>query len=162
MIIRGDEVAGREELFERTYAQFGAKLYYLCLVELKNRQDAEDAVQDVFIKRLYRAPEFKSDAHEKNWMYKAAVHTCRDMLRKKSRKELSLEAAGEVGFLPEQSALLSDVMNLPQKYRVVLHLHYYEGYAVKEIAGVLGVTVSAVKMRLKRGRDMLRVELEDE
>ena len=62
---------------------------------------------------------------------------------------------------PEERGVLEQVAALPEKLRTVIHLHYYEGYSVREIAEVLGVTVSAVKMRMKRGRDALRERLEE-
>ena len=65
-----------------------------------------------------------------------------------------------VAVPPEEREVLAQVAALPEKYRTVIHLHYYEGYSVEEIASLLGVTVSAVKMRMKRGRDALRIRLE--
>jgi RNA polymerase sigma factor (sigma-70 family) len=160
--MRGDEVAVSErELFEETYIRYGARLYRFCLVQLRNAHDAEDAVQEVFIKRLYHAPSFKSEDHERNWMYRVAVNTCRDKLRQRHRLDLPLENAEELGAVEDRS-LLGAVMEMPEKYRAVIHLHYYEGYGVEEISKSLGTTVSAVKMRLKRARDMLRGQLEDE
>ena len=153
--------ASDQDLFENTYATYGRRLYHFCLVQLKNAADAEDAVQEAFIKRLYNAPGFKSEDHERNWIYRVALNICRDKLKEKRRLDLPLESA--VPLSREQPEPIMDlVLAMPQKLRTVIHLHYYEGYGVREIAKLLGVTESAVKMRLTRGRELLRGELEDE
>ena len=126
---------------------------------MKNPADAEDVLQDVFVKRLYQAPKFKSPEHERSWLYRVALNLCRDEWRRKRRSELPLAAAAGVFLPPEELSLLDQVSNLPEKQRTVLHLHYYQGYGLQEIARLLGVTVPTVKMRLKRGREALRREL---
>ena len=115
----------------------------------------EDVLQEVFYKRLYRAPAFASPDHERRWLFRVALNQCRDAWKQASRSELPLEAASPA-VTPEELGLLEQVAELPEAQRTVLHLHYWEGYALREIAGILGVTVPTVKMRLKRGRDALR------
>ena len=88
-----------------------------------------------------------------------ALNLCRDEWRRSRRSELPLAAAAGVSLPPEELSLLDQVSNLPEKQRTVLHLHYYQGYNLQEIARLLGVTVPTVKMRLKRGREALRKEL---
>ena len=148
-----------QALFDRVYETYGPALYRFCLLQMKNPADAEDVLQDVFVKRLYQAPKFKSPEHERNWLYQVALNLCRDQWRRSRRSELPLEAAAGVSLPPEELSLLDQVSNLPEKQRTVLHLHYYQGYNLQEIARLLGVTVPAVKMRLKRGREALRKEL---
>lgn len=72
-----------KELFENTYKKYSTSLYRFCLVQLGSPHDAEDAVQEVFIKRLYYAPVFKSEDHEKNWIYRVAINICRDKRKKR-------------------------------------------------------------------------------
>ena len=148
-----------EELFEQVYERYGPSLYRFCLVQMKHPADAEDILQEVFCKRLYQAPGFKSPEHERNWLFRVALNLCRDQWRRSRRSELPLEAAAGVSLPPEELSLLDQVSNLPEKQRTVLHLHYYQGYGLQEIARLLGVTVPTVKMRLKRGREALRREL---
>ena len=148
-----------QALFDRVYETYGPALYRFCLLQMKNPADAEDVLQDVFVKRLYQAPKFKSPEHERSWLYRVALNLCRDEWRRKRRSELPLAAAEGVFLPPEELSLLDQVSNLPEKQRTVLHLHYYQGYGLQEIARLLGVTVPAVKMRLKRGREALRKEL---
>ena len=148
-----------QALFDRVYETYGPALYRFCLLQMKNPADAEDVLQDVFVKRLYQAPKFKSPEHERSWLYQVALNLCRDEWRRSRRSELPLAAAAGVSLPPEELSLLDQVSNLPEKQRTVLHLHYYQGYGLQEIARLLGVTVPAVKMRLKRGREALRKEL---
>ena len=148
-----------QALFDRVYETYGPSLYRFCLLQMKNPADAEDVLQDVFVKRLYQAPRFKSPEHERSWLYRVALNLCRDQWRRSRRSELPLEAAAGVSLPLAELSLLDQVSNLPEKQRTVLHLHYYQGYSLQEIARLLGVTVPAVKMRLKRCREALRKEL---
>ena len=147
-------------LFHQVYERYGPALYRFCLLQLKNAADAEDVLQEVFLKRLYRAPAFDSPEHEKRWLYRVALNQCRDELRRKRRTEVPLEEAALLAMPEVDRELVRQVSALPEKLRTVIHLHYYEGYTVEELAQLLGVSVSAVKMRLKRGREALRREME--
>ena len=151
-------MAQNEELFAQVWETYGPRLYRFCLLQMKNPADAEDVLQDVLIKRLYHAPRFKSPEHERNWLFQVAINLCRDEWRRHRRSELPLEAAAGVFLPPEEPSLLDQAANLPEKQRTALHLYYYEGYTVREIARLLGVTVPTIKMRLKRGREALRKE----
>lgn len=151
-----------ETLFDQVYEAYGPSLYRFCLLHMKNPSDAEDVMQEVFCKRLYRAPKFRSPEHERNWLFQVAWNQCRDELRRMRRTELPLEAAEHVSIPPAQLSLLEQASNLPEDQRTALHLYYYEGYQVEEIARLLNISVSSVKMRLKRGRDALREEWRDE
>lgn len=147
-----------DELFEQVWEAYGPRLYRFCLLQMKKPADAEDVLQDVLIKRLYQAPRFKSPEHERNWLFQVALNLCRDEWRRGRRSELPLEAAAGAAIAPEELSLLDQAANLPEKQRTALHLYYYEGYTVREIARLLGVTGPTVKMRLKRGREALRKE----
>ena len=147
-----------EELFAQVWEAYGHRLYRFCLLQMKNPADAEDVLQDVLIKRLYQAPQFKSLEHERNWLFQVAINLCRDEWRHRRRSELPLEAAANVSLPPADLSLLEQAACLSEKQRTALHLYYYEGYTVREIARLLGVTVPTIKMRLKRGREALRKE----
>ena len=94
-----------EELFAQVYETYGPALYRFCLIQMKNPADAEDVLQDVFIKRLYQAPRFKSPEHERNWLYRVALNLCRDEWRRGRRSELPLEAAVGVS-LPDRKSVV--------------------------------------------------------
>ena len=147
-------------LFHQVYETYGEALYRFCLLQMKNTADAEDVLQEVFLKRLYRAPDFVSPEHERHWLFRVALNQCRDEWKRSRRTEVPLDEAALLVVPEEDRTVLEQVAALPEKYRTVIHLHYYEGYSVEEIASLLGVTVSAVKMRMKRGRDALRIRLE--
>lgn len=149
-----------EALFEQVYDTYGPSLYRFCLLQMKNPADAEDVLQEVFCKRLYQAPDFATPEHERRWLFRVALNQCRDEWKRSRRTDLPLEVAQHMSLTPEELGLLEQVASLPEKLRTVIHLHYYEGYDVREIAQLLGVTVSAVKMRMKRGREALRERLE--
>lgn len=145
-----------EALFQQVYEKYGPRLYRFCLLQMKHPTDAEDILQEVFIKRLYQAPRFRSPEHERNWLFQVALNLCRDEWRRSRRSELPLEAAEGVSIPPAELSLLEQAADLPEKQRTALHLYYYEGYSAREIARLLGVTVPTIKMRLKRGREALR------
>ena len=143
-------------LFHQVYEAYGPALYRFCLLQMKNPADAEDIMQEVFLKRLYQAPEFQSPDHERRWLFRVALNQCRDEWKRSRRTELPLDEAVLISVPPEDREILEQVAALPEKLRTVIHLHYYEGYSLEEIASLLGVSLSAVKMRMKRGRDALR------
>lgn len=135
---------------------YGSMLYRLCLVMLRNSADAEDAVQEVLLKYLQKAPDFVTARYQKAWLLKVAANQCRDMLRLRWRfvpleDALLYTATPE----PENRELLEALMQVPEKYRLVLMLHYVEGYTSEEIGKLIGRTPSAVRMRLRRGRELL-------
>ena len=146
--------------FEAAYDTYGAAVYRLAMVYLGRHTDAEDVTQEVFLRLLYRAPAFEDEVHKKRWLLRVAANLCRDQLRGFWRRQVTgLEDTIPVDA-PEELEALSAVVRLPEKYKLPIHLHYYEGYSVAEIAGILRLGQSAVKMRLKRGRDLLKIELE--
>ena len=116
-----------ETLFDQVYEAYGPSLYRFCLLHMKNPSDAEDVMQEVFCKRLYRAPKFRSPEHERNWLFQVARNQCRDEQRRMRRTELPLEAAEHVSIPPAQLSLLEQASNLPEDQRTALHLYYYEG-----------------------------------
>lgn len=141
---------------ERVVEQYGDMLYRLCLVALGSRTDAEDAVQDTLLRYLQKAPVFENREHEKAWLIRVAANRCRDLLRFRLRHPHTGldEVAGRCAE-PGDRAVLEALMTLPEKFRVVLLLYYVEGYTTGQIAGMIGRTSSAVKMRLQKGRKLL-------
>ena len=141
---------------ERIVDEYASELFRLCLVMLKNTHDAEDAVQDTLLSYLQRAPEFESRESERSWLLTVAANRCRDSLRRAKRHpSVSMDELTELGATDEHALVLDALMALPEKFRLVLTLHYVEGYGTSEIAGMIGRTPSAVKMRLQKGRRLL-------
>lgn len=136
--------------------KYGHMLFRICLITLGNSSDAEDVVQETMMKYLQKAPKFENEEHEKAWLIKVATNKCRDMLRyKKNHPVVDMEEIMEFTKDTNDSGIIDALLTLPEKFRVVLILYYVEEYSVKEIAGLIGKSASAVKMRLQKGRRML-------
>lgn len=142
---------------ERIMQTYGNMLFRVCLITLGNANDAEDAVQEILIKYLQKAPAFEDAEHEKAWLIRVATNQCRDMLRFRSRHPvINIEEINEFTGEKSDSGIMEALMTLPDKFRTVLLLHYVEEYSVREIARIIGKTASAIKMRLQKGRKLLR------
>lgn len=147
----------QEETAERILRVYGNILYRLCLVMLGNTSDAEDAVQETLIRYFQKAPAFADQEHEKAWLLKVAANQCRDQLRFRARHpQTDLDTAAQMPAETADSGILEALMELPEKFRLVLVLHYVEGYRTDEIGRMIGKTASAVKMRLYKGRILLK------
>lgn len=139
-------------------------LYRLCYSILLVREDAEDAVQDVFLKYYRKQPTFADEDHEKAWFIRVAVNHCKDILRRRKLREFIPfseveELLAEKETEADDSGVLQALFELTDRYRIVMILHYLEGYPVKEVARLCGISQSAVKMRLSRGREQLKERL---
>lgn len=123
---------------------------------LKNTTDAEDITQEVFLTLMQKRPEFENQEHLKAWLIRVAINKCKNYLKSswfRKRKPMP----EEIPYLPqEQNELLSTVLTLDVKYRLPIHLYYYEGYSIKEIAEILGKNASTIGTRLARGRKALK------
>ena len=134
---------------------YGDMIYQISLVSLKNHADAEDAVQEVFLKYFTRAHDLKSDEHEKYWLITVTVNHCKNMIRNRRIIPTDPKLLYPPDTIPEDNAVLDALMKVPEKFRTVLLLHYVYGYKINEIAGMIKKTPSAVKMRLSKGRKLL-------
>ena len=141
---------------EAVLDKYGNNLYRICLITLKNQADAEDALQDTLVRYLQKAPRFESEEHQKAWLIRVAVNICRDMLRKRRYHQEELENIPVPQADEHQQSALDALLTLPEQFRIPMTLHYVEGYSVAELAKLLSLTQSAVKMRLSKGRTLLR------
>ncbi|WP_101697208.1 RNA polymerase sigma factor [Clostridium minihomine] len=144
--------------------KYRSNLYAVAFNVCKNAQDAEDVVQDTFIQYLSHKKDFESDEHIRAWLIRVAINKAKNKNNTFFRRNLlPLENYIEtLTFETEESSeLFETVMKLPEKYRIVIHLFYYEDYSVNEIAGILRVMPSNVKVRLSRGRMSLRNTLKE-
>ncbi len=151
--------------FEMIYDRYSGLLYRLALSHLQSAHDAEDAVHDVFSKYIAAPRRFKNKEHEEAWFVKVTVNHCRDLLKKKKyRNHLSLDDYHHLKAKDEteNGSIVEALGKLSERYKAVIVLHYFEGYSIDEISFMLGVSVSAVKMRLSRGRDLLKNLMEKE
>lgn len=135
----------------------GNMLFRLSLTMLGSTSDAEDVVQETLIKYIEKAPEFESEEHRKSWLITVASNKCKDLLRLRKRHEVvELEEWNSVVKESVDFGILEALMTLPKKFRLVLILYYVEEYRIEEIAKIIGKTKSAVKMRLQKGRRLLK------
>ncbi len=158
-----DLSADNTESVEFIVHTYGDMLYRLCYVILKNQSDAEDAVQDTVIKYFQKKPSLKDDEHTKAWLITVAKNKCRDLLRYKQRHfHACIDDVREVPEKASDDGIMEVLMTLPGKFSLVLMLYYVEQYRIEEIAKIIGKTPSAVKMRLQKGRKLLKEKYEKE
>lgn len=151
-----------EEQRTESVERWGDMVYRLALVRTANVPDAEDIFQDVFLRYFRHEDSFKNDEHRKAWLIHCTVNRCKSLLVSPwRRRTVPLETAEEVGVEDDYREVYSAVLSLPAKYRAVIHLHYFEGLSVAEIAQMLNVPEGTVKSQLSRGRALLRDMLEE-
>ena len=142
---------------EQILDTYGDRLYRLCFVMLGNEADAEDAIQETLIRYFQKAPVFSDTEHEKAWLLRVAANQCRDILRQRNRhSHTDVDSLSLVAPEAQDKTILDALMQLPEKYRLVMVLHYVESCRVEDIAKLIHRTPSAVKMRLQKGRQLLR------
>ena len=145
--------------------KYKQNIYAVSFSITKNREDAEDVVQDTFYQYYATKKEFDSEEHIKAWLLRVAINKSKNMVTSFwKKKKVSMDDYIEtLSFdTPESKDLFETVLLLPDKYKVVIHLFYYEDYSVKEIAKVLGISESNVKVRLNRGRSILKERLKED
>ncbi len=145
--------------FEWVVETYSPMLLRIAFLYLKNTAEAEDIAQEILLTYWQKEPQFPTEAARKSWLYKVTSNRCRDRLRShwfRNREEMPQE----LPYLPpEESDLLGAMLKLDPKYRIPLHLHYYEGYSLKEIGQILNLRPSTVGTRLHRGKELLKTML---
>lgn len=151
----------------RLFDQYSDDLYRFAVSFVGTKHDAEDIVQDVFMKLL--SLKIKLDkGSEKTYLMTMTANKCRDHLRSSAHKtNVDLESAEwelqyYEGFTERNKEVFDELMRLEGQFRVPIYLHYYAGYSYREIAEILNLSESAVAMRISRGKDQMRIRLEDQ
>ena len=153
-----------ENEFEAKYNEYGNMLYKIAFLYLGNASDTEDALQDVFTKYLCGKYKFKNTEHEKAWVIRVTQNKCLDYLKKSGRKNECIDDVTVTATYKDEDLeqdVIAKVIALPEKYKSAIILFYYNDYTVEEISKTLKISKSAVKKRLQRGRDILKLELGD-
>ena len=143
--------------------QYAPAVYRLAYDRTGNRTDAEDVMQEVFLRMVKTRPVFASEAHAKAWLLRVASNCACDLFRLpwRTREEpLPEDLSASEG--PQEGSVTEAVLALPARYRIPIHLYYYEGYSVAEISKIIGRSEGTVKSRLSRARDRLRIQLKEE
>ena len=152
----------RDRFVRETVEKYSDRLLRVGFAYLKNVEDAEDVVQETFLSLFQKRPEFNDESHLEAWLMRVAINKAKNHLKSgwfKKRQPMPEDLA----YLPEgDEKLLQGVMELDLKYRLPIHLYYYAGYSMEEIAQILGKRPATVGTWLARGRDKLRQWMEGE
>ena len=164
---RGEEkkqIMEKPQSIEEIYERRADMVYSVGYSYLKNAEDTKDIVSEIFLKLLQKKISFKDAEHEKAWLLRATINLCKDQLKNWRRKTeniddyLDLESADP--FYADETYKL--VMELPERYKAVIYLHYYEGYKTEEIGKILKKPQSTVLSHLREAREILKGVLENE
>lgn len=153
----------REEA-ARLVEQYSMAVYRLAYARTGNREDAEDITQETFLRLVRTAPAFRDGEHCKAWLLRVAANCAVDLHRSPwRRRSVSLEEAEQMAAPEptEEDGMRASILELPEEYRVVVHLYYYEDLSTGEIAKVLGKREGTIRTRLSRARAMLREDLQE-
>lgn len=164
--------------------KYSTMVYRICFMYLKNKYDAEDACQDVFLKYVQCNKEFESEEHEKAWLCKVTFNRCKDVLKYFNRRLLSLDHITECfknlhkgenksdrveditsltyESIVDDHTVLNAVLDLPSKYKDVIYLHFYEGYTAVQIAKIKKCNENTIYSQISRAKKMLKERLGDE
>lgn len=138
-----------------------AAAFHIC----RNAADADDVVQETLLRYHKTDMEYENEEHLKAWLLRVAINQAKNVNRSFFRHRIvPLEDYMETLTFDSRDSenLFLEVMRLPEKYRIVIHLYYYEEYSVREISQILGITDSNTKIRLARGRAKLKEKLQEE
>lgn len=145
------------------YDRMKNTIYRTALAYCRNIQDAEDITHDVFLIRFRREEPFPDDEAEKAWMLRVTVNCCKNLLKSFRRRfTVPLEDASEVCVTQDEHTVWDAVNALPARYRIVVHLYYFEGYTVGEIGKITDRSETAVQTQLYRARAILKKALGEE
>lgn len=149
-----------DELVEK----YSAMIYRLAYTRLQSIQDAEDITQEVFIKYIKADKSYNDEEHRKMWLIRVTVNAVKSLTSSAWRRHtVPLDDAGDIPYAEKETTGIGEaVKKLPEKYRIPIHLFYYEGFSVKEIAKVSSMAEGTVKSLLSRGREKLRSMIKEE
>ena len=146
----------REELVLRILEKYADTVYRLAFSRTKSSYDAEDIMQNVFIKFIKCDVNFESDEHIKAWLIRVTINLSKNLLASAWFKRTTTLEDDIVVTLREESEVYRYVLDLPAKYRTVIHLFYYEDMSTASISEILNIKESTVRSQLHRARNMLK------
>lgn len=154
------------EYINRLISEHGNTVLRIAYTYLKNMADAEDIVQDVFLSVIDKKPAFNDKSHEKLWLIRVTINMCKNKLNRFwERNKRPLSSAAEIPHYDEYNAdktVINAVMSLPEKYRIAVYMHYYEGYSAADIAKITHSQESTVRSLLHRARNKLKNILKED
>lgn len=150
------------ENLENIVEEHSDMVYRIALMRTRNRTYADDILGDVFLRLVQYAHTLKNEEHVKAWLIRVTIN-CTNTYMNKRKRETGYISEDLPSFSQESfNEVYQTVLSLPEKYKTVIHLFYYEDFSIKEISKILQQTESATKMQLKRARTQLKELLEDE
>jgi len=151
-----------EKYINYIYDTYSKSVLRISYTYLKNSTICEDVLQEVILKILNKNIKFNDSKKERNWIIKVTTNLCKDILKSSTYKR-NIELKDDLSYLPkEQEEVLNEVLKLPEKYRIVIYLYYYEDYSLKEISKILKQKVSTIGTWLARGKKELAEQLKGE
>jgi RNA polymerase sigma-70 factor (ECF subfamily) len=158
---------GREQMAKEIYGadyltdlvnKYTDMVLRLALTYLGNFADAQDICQEIFLKLYKNQKNFIDEEHEKAWILRVTINACKDVIRSPWSRlfQIPAELPSEI---PEDLGILSAVLKLPPKYRIVIYLYYYEGYKLAEISNILNIKEGTLRTQLKRAKELLRISI---
>ena len=150
---------------DEVFQKYGDGIFSAAFSVCRNRADADDVTQDTLVRYYSLGKDFESEAHLKAWLLRVAINRAKDIMHSFWRRNKTQweDYMDELAFEePEDSRLFEAVMALPERYRTVIHLFYYEEYTVDELAHILRRPVGTVKSQLNRGRALLKNMLQED
>ena len=150
-----------EEEVGRAIDKYADMVRRICMLHLKNDADTEDIFQTVFMKYVLEPTVFESEDHEKAWLIRVTVNACKDLIKSffRSHTQPLEDALACAEVREDHREVLEAVLALPEKYKDVIYLHYFEGYSAVEISGILKKNVNTIYTLLRRAKNLLRDRL---
>lgn len=150
------------EEITRLVEEYSDMVLRVAFTYMKNIADAEDIVQEIWLKIVKSYPSFQNDEHEKAWIIRVTINLCKNRLKSVwySRSEPLYDNIAV--FSPEEGYVLEAVFQIPLKYRRIIFLYYYEGYSIREISNILGIKEATISSQLQRGRQRLKSKLKED
>lgn len=151
--------------YEKAVNHYAAMVYRIAFSYTNSKYDAEDILQEVFLKLLQTNTDFSDEEHVKHWLVRVTINQGKNLHKSFWKRNVDVSEPGT--FEPEwkeekEQRLYEELQQLPGKYRVMLHLYYFEGYKIREIAQMFHMRASTVNTRIDRGRKLLREMLEED
>lgn len=147
--------------FTQIYNRHVDTVYRVCYSFMKSTADAEDMVQETFLRLLSAEKQFENERHERAWLIVTASNLCKDALKKWWRRSESIDDHGSLAQAESQQRgeIMEAILALQPDYKTAVYMYYYEGYTTAEIAGHLNCPEATVRSRLSRARKQLRTLL---
>ena len=156
----------QNESIETIIQRYKGTVYSVALSYTNNRADADDIFQEVFLIYFKSKPQFNDEEHRKAWLIRTTMNCSLRVVDSTYRKRtVPMEEMEEGSFqfeTKEENAVYLALQELPEKYRIVLQLFYFEDMSIESISKALNLKVSTVKVQLMRGREMMKTKLKEE